>query len=132
MNDKRIRQLVIAILVVLLLLGLLSLVSTVFQLIVPLALLVVGGFAFYKIAIEGRDKPETMDDEIAESAGIDAFDGRLEGADDARAQGEAAAQDRLSAVDQAQGEFFDKSTPAEEILDHIKQRRERLAGDDET
>ena len=44
-NDKRIRQLVIAVLVVILALGLLSLVSTVFQMIVPLALVIGGAFA---------------------------------------------------------------------------------------
>lgn len=132
MNDKRIRQLVIAILVVLLLLGLLSLVSTVFQLIVPLAILVVGGFAFYKIAIEGRDKPAAMHDEIAESAGIGADEVALDSTDDARAQGEAAAQDRLSAVEEARSQFVDASTPAEEILDHIKERRQRLTGDDDS
>ena len=74
MNDKRIRQLVIAILGVILILGLLSLVSTVFQMIVPLAILAVGAIAFYKIVLQGRDKPAAMEDEIAETAGIVAED----------------------------------------------------------
>ena len=131
MNDKRIRQLVIAILGVILLLGLLSLVSTVFQMIVPLAILAVGGIAFYKIVLQGRDKPAAMEDEIAETAGIIAEDVAENTSDDARVNSEAAAQERLSAVEQAQGEYLDSSSPAEEILDQIKERRQRLQGDDD-
>ena len=69
-EDKRFRQLVIAVLLVVLALGLMSLVSTALQLIVPLALILGGGFAFYKIVLEGRDKPEAMTDEIAEASGV--------------------------------------------------------------
>lgn len=129
MNDKRIRQLVIAILGVILLLGLLSLVSTVFQMIVPLAILAVGAFAFYKIVLEGRDKPAAMEDELAQSTGIVAEDSAESASDDARLNSEAAAQERLSAVEQARSEFLETSSPAEEILDQINERRQRLQGD---
>ena len=129
MNDKRIRQLVIAILGVILLLGLLSLVSTVFQMIVPLAILAVGAFAFYKIVLEGRDKPAAMEDELAQSTGIGAEDLDQSASDDARLNSEAAAQERLSAVEQARSEFLESPSPAEEILDQINERRQRLQGD---
>ncbi len=134
LNDKRIRQLVIAVLLVILALGLLSLVSTVFQLIVPLALVIAGSFAFYKIVLQGRDKSETMEDEIAESANTtDAI------VDDAESldliadidEDEAEARQRLSAIEQARNEFIDKATPAEEILEQLKSRQRRLQGDDE-
>lgn len=129
MNDKRIRQLVIAILGVILLLGLLSLVSTVFQMIVPLAILAIGAFAFYKIALEGRDQPAAMEDELAETSGLAAADVTASAGDDARGDSEAAAQERLSAVEQARSDFLDTSSPAQEILDQIKIRRQRLQGD---
>ncbi len=129
MNDKRIRQLVIAILGVILLLGLLSLVSTVFQMIVPLAILAVGAFAFYKIVLEGRDKPAVLEDELAQSTGIVAEDLDQSASDDARLNSEAAAQERLSAVEQARSEFLESPSPAEEILDQINERRQRLQGD---
>ncbi len=129
MNDKRIRQLVIAILGVILVLGLLSLASTVFQMIVPLAILAIGAFAFYKIVWEGRDQPAAMDDEVAESSGIAAEDLAASASDDARSNSEAAAQERLSAVEQARSEFLESSSPAEEILDQINERRQRLQGD---
>ena len=131
MNDKRIRQLVIAILGVILILGLLSLVSTVFQMIVPLAILAVGAIAFYKIVLQGRDKSVAMEDEIAETAGIVADDVGANTSDDARINSEAAAQERLSAVEEARNEYVDSSSPAEEILDQIKERRQRLQGDDD-
>jgi len=132
MNDKRVRQLVIAILGVILVLGLLSLVSTVFQMIVPLGILAIGAFAFYKIVLEGRDKPAAMEDELAESAGFAADeDLAVSASDDARVNSEAAAQERLSAVEQAQSEFLEKSSPAEEILDQINERRQRLQGDED-
>ena len=134
-NDKRIRQLVIAVLVVILALGLLSLVSTVFQMIVPLALVIGGGFLFYKIAIEGRDAPdaaEAMDDELAESSGMAASDLALDAAQaDADDEDDAAALERLSAAERAQSEFLDSATPAEEILDQIRARKQRLHGDDD-
>ncbi len=129
MNDKRIRQLVIAILGVILVLGLLSLVSTVFQMIVPLAILAVGAFAFYKIVFEGRDKPAALEDELAQSTGISLEDLHQSASDDARLNSEAAAQERLSAVEQARSEFLETSSPAEEILDQINERRQRLQGD---
>jgi len=132
MNDKRVRQLVIAILGVILVLGLLSLVSTVFQMIVPLGILAIGAFAFYTIVLEGRDKPAAMEDELAESAGFAADeDLAVSASDDARVNSEAAAQERLSAVEQAQSEFLEKSSPAEEILDQINERRQRLQGDED-
>lgn len=131
MNDKRVRQLALAILAVILVLGLLSLISTVFQMIVPLAILAVGAFAFYKIVLEGRDKPAAMEDEIAESAGSIAEAVDEITSDDARVNSEAAAQERLSALDQARSEFLQSSSPAEEILDQIKERRQRLQGDND-
>lgn len=134
-NDKRIRQLVIAVLVVILALGLLSLVSTVFQMIVPLALAIGGGFFFYKIAIEGRDAPEivdAMDDELAEASGMAAADLALDEVPaDADDEDDSAALERLSAAELAQSEFLDSATPAEEILDQIRARKKRLHGDDD-
>ena len=131
LNDKRIRQLVIAVLVVILALGLLSLVSTVFQMIVPLALVIGGAFAFYKLVLEGRDTPDVMEDEVAESSGLDAGDIVLDTLDDAIDADEAEALERLSAAERAQSEYFDSATPAEEILDQIRARKRRLAGDDD-
>lgn len=135
-NDKRIRQLAVAVLVVILALGLLSLVSTVFQMIVPLALVIGGAFAFYKIVLEGRDAPdalEVMDDELAESSGLAtgdlAMDVTRADADDADETG---ALERLSAAERAQSEFLDSATPAEEILDQIRERKNRLSGDEDT
>ena len=131
LGDKRIRQLVIAVLLVILALGLLSLVSTVFQLIIPLAIVIGGGFAFYKIVLEGRNEPEAMEDEIAE-AGAEVDLGALS-QDEAPSgdEEEADARQRLSAVDQAKSEFLDKTSPAEEILDQIKSRQRRLQEDDD-
>ncbi len=136
MQDKRIRQLVIAVLVVVLALGLLNIVSTAFSLLVPLALVAAGAFAFYKIVLEGRDKPAAMEDEIAETAGA-AANSRAEGmaahGSDRDLDDESdAARKRLSAVQKAQTEFFETSTPAEEILEQIKSRKQRLQGNDET
>ena len=132
MDDKRIRYLVIALLAVALVLGLLSLVSTALQLIVPLAIAGAGAFAFYKIVIEGRDSPEVMADEVAESSGLARAETDGETTRDDREAGdtEAEARHRLSAVERARGEFLDSSTPAAEILDQIKSRKQRLSGDD--
>ena len=134
LNDKRIRQLVIAVLLVILALGLLSLVSTVFQLIVPLAIVIGGAFAFYKIVLEGRDQSAAMQDEIAESAMADDEDIAMatvaESADMDADQ--AQARERLSALDQARSDFLESASPAEEILDQIKSRQRRLQGDDES
>ncbi len=131
-SDKRIRQLVIALLLVILALGLLSLVSTVFQMIVPLAIVIGGAFAFYKIVLEGRGEPEAMEDEIAESASADVIIGDAVNRDQSADldAGEAEARRRLSAVERARSEFLDKASPAEEILDQIKSRQRRLQGDD--
>ncbi len=136
MADKRIRQLVIAVLVVVLVLGLLNIVSTAFSLLVPVALAAVAAFAFYKIVLEGRDSAETMEDEVAETTGLaemaDADDSApVIHEDDTDAETDEARQ-RLSAVKRAQSEFFETTTPAEEILEQIKTRKQRLQGDDET
>lgn len=133
LNDKRIRQLAVAVLVVILALGLLSLVSTVFQMIVPLALVIGGGFVFYKIVLEGRDTPDVMEDELAESSGLDAGGIVLDTLDDASDddEDEAEALERLSAAERARSEYLDSSSPAEEILDQIRARKKRLAGDDD-
>ncbi len=133
LNDKRIRQLAVAVLVVILALGLLSLVSTVFQMIVPLALVIGGAFAFYKIVLEGRDSPDVMEDELAESSGLAAGDPALEVAyaDTDDDEDEAEALERLSAAERARSEYLDSSSPAEEILDQIRARKKRLAGDDD-
>jgi len=134
MDDKRIRYLLIAALVVVVALGVLNIISTAFSLLVPLAVIAVGGFAFYKIALEGRDSGKVMTDEVAETSGIvldDASGGSsdvdsLDDSDD-----ESAARERLSAIARAQNEFFDASTPAEEILDQIQARKQRLTGADD-
>ena len=131
MNDKRIRQLVIAVLLVLLALGLLSLIGTAFQLIVPLAILLIGGFAFYKIVLEGRDQPDAMADEIAESAPEQAERPLSDESGEVMSDADDRAHERLSALQRAQSEFIETSTPAEEILDQIKARRQRLRGDAE-
>ena len=129
MNDKRIRQLVIAVLLVILALGLLSLISSLFQMIVPLAIVAAGVFAFYKVVLEGRDKKEAMTDEIAESAGlkVDA----ATSSEDAKEDIEDVVGRRLSAVQQAEQEYFEKSTPVEEIVDQIKARKQRLQRSDD-
>lgn len=139
MNDKRIRQLVIAVLLVILALGVVSLVSSLFQLIVPLAIVAVLVFGFYKIVLQGRDQPEAMEDEIAETTGQTAADASTDSGAAMARSGTAMAQhgtvlapeDRLSAVEQAQQEFFEKSAPVEEILDQIQARKQRLQGEDD-
>lgn len=133
MSDKRIRQLVIAVLLVILALGAVSLISSLFQLIVPLAIVAAGVFAFYKIVLQGRDGPQAMSDEIAETSGQSA-EGALadSGAAMAERSAETAAEERLSAVEQAQQEFFEKSAPVEEILDQIQARKQRLQGEDDS
>ena len=130
MNDKRIRQMVLLVLGVILILGVLSIVSTLFQMIVPLAILAVGVIAFYKIVLQGRDKPAAMEDEIAESSGAMEEIVRESADGEKASESEMAAQERLSAADQARSEYLDKSTTAEEILDQIKARRQRLQGGD--
>ena len=140
LEDKRIRNLLIAVLLVLLALGFLNIISTAFSLLIPLALVALGGFAFYKIALEGRGSDDVMADEVAESAGINLVD-QAGGADAASAfvgdetadetSDETAARKRLSAVERARSDFFDSSSPAEEILDQIQSRKRRLAGEDD-
>ena len=137
MQDRRIRQLVIAVLIVVLVLGLLNIVSTAFSLLVPLALVAAGAFAFYKIVLEGRDKPATMADEIAETAGLASTTGEAvgnspqESEEEPDVEGDAARQ-RLSAVQRAQADFLETASPAEEILEQIKSRKRRLQGNDKT
>lgn len=131
--DRRVRLLIIAVLAVVLVLGLLNIVSTALSLLVPLALLTVGAFAFYKIVLQGRDQPEAMQDEVAEASGHAGEALHSDGVSDAGAAAIEAeeARQRLSAVERARNDYIDKSSPAEEILDQIKSRRQRLAGDDD-
>ena len=109
MEDKRIRQLVIALLLVVLALGILSLVSTALNLIVPVAIAGIGAFAFYKIVLKGRHSPQVMSDELAESSGatVDEMDVIDEDDDDLSLddEDEEAARQRLSALDRAQSDF---------------------------
>lgn len=132
MEDKRLRALLIAAFVVVLALGLLNIISTAFSLLVPLALVAGGGFAFYKIALEGRDSDDVMEDEVAEGAGVALDEASAQAAAvdhvDAAAIDGAEARQRLSALERAQSEFFDATTPAEDILDQIQSRRRRLTG----
>jgi hypothetical protein len=116
-------------------LGVVSLVSTLLQMIVPLAVLGIGGFAFYKIVLEGRDEPAVIDDELAEAGQVvQGVAVNMDTAgDDAADIPELTQQDaeaRLSAVEQAQQDYVDTSTPAEEILKQIQARKDRLQGDD--
>ena len=132
LDDKRLRYLLIAALLVVLVLGLLNIVSTAFSLLVPLAIVAGGGFAFYKIALEGRDANAVMEDEVAETAAVtldQAIGGAEAEADDAD---ESEARERLSALERARSDFLDAASPAEEILDQIKSRKRRLSGEDET
>ena len=129
-EDKRFRQLVIAVLLVVLALGVMSLVSTALQLIVPLALIAGGAFAFYKIVLEGRDKPEAMSDELAESGGIVDMQGADMADDDQRDADDEEARQRLSAIERARSDFMEAATPAQEVLDHMRKRRNRLEGDE--
>jgi len=135
MEDKRIRYLIIAVKVVVLVLVLLSLVSTAFQVLVPLAVIGAIAFAFYKIVLEGRDSDEVMEDEMAETTAVVLAEASAEAADenpvDADDQDDSGARQRLSAVERARSDFFDTATPAEEILDQIQSRKRRLKGQDE-
>jgi len=131
LGDRRIRQLLVAVLLVILALGLLSLLSTLFQLIVPLAIVAGGGFAFYKIVLEGRDRDVDAD----EGTALDMAEPALVGDDirdeaDSIDQIEADAQQRLSATARAQREYFEQSTPAEEIIAQIQRRQRQLRTDD--
>lgn len=134
LEDKRIRYLVVAVLAVVLILGLLNIISTAFSLLVPLAIVAAGAFAFYKIVLEGRNSSNVMEDEVAEATGVEYDDpiGDQADEDDAQAdkEDEEGARKRLSAVERAQSDYFDSASPAEEILDQIKSRKQRLQGDD--
>lgn len=137
MDDKRIRQLVIAVLVIIGILGVISLVSTLVQMIVPLAIVAAGVFAFYKIVLEGRDKSEAMEDEVAETSGLvvqataEPVVETVETPAEVQEEEQPTPEQRLSKADQARLDYVDKQTPAEEILDQIKARRQRLQGDEE-
>ncbi len=131
LEDKRLRYLLIAALLVVLILGLLNIISTAFSLLVPLAIVAGGGFAFYKIAIEGRDRGEATDDEVAEAASVDLDAVVVDAGAIAQEDADGEARQRLSAVDRARSDFFETASPAEEILDQIKSRKQRLTGDDE-
>ncbi|MCY3867041.1 MAG: hypothetical protein OXG68_16505 [Chloroflexi bacterium] len=131
MEDRRIRILLIAALVVVVVLGALNIISTAFSLLVPLALVAGGGFAFYKIVLEGRDSDDVMEDEVAESAGVVIAEAEPEDQAATDDSEESRARQRLSAVERARSDFFDATTPAEEILDQIQSRKRRLTGNDE-
>lgn len=144
MDDKLLRQIVFVVLGIIVVLGVLALLQMLVQMIIPLAMIGIGGFAFYKFVLEGRDKPEAMADEVAESSGM-VVEGVAETVESTREietaeptetistpeETEKQAQERLSAVEKAQRDYVDNTTPAEEILDQIKQRKQRLQGDNE-
>jgi len=138
MDDKRIRQMIFIVLGIVILLGAITLLQTLLQMIIPLAVLGIGGFAFYKIVLEGRDVPQVMGDEVAETSAM-VVDGTAEVVSSAKTQTKATssedietqAEERLSATEQAKRDYLDSMTPAEEILDHINARKQRLQGDDE-
>ena len=133
MNDKLVRQMVFIALGIIIVLGAISLISTLLQMIVPLAVLGIGGFAFYKIVLEGRDTTEVMTDEVAETSAM-VVEGTAETVSPAQEtpqETEAQAEERLSATEQAQRDYMESTTPAEEILDHINARKQRLQGDND-
>jgi len=148
MDEKLIRQIVFVILGIVVVLGVLSLVSTLVQMIVPLAVLGIGGFAFYKIVLEGRDEPDAMEDEVAETSAMVVQgtadpvtqvqpDTQVTNDDDivvevkTPEETQQEAEERLSAVEKAQRDYVDNITPAEEILEQLKARKQRLQGDDQ-
>jgi len=145
LNDKRVRQLIIVVIGIIGILAAITLVQTLIQMIIPLSVIGIGGFAFYKLVLEGRDAPDSMEDEVAETSAM-VVQGKAEvvepvisvadeitpdGALTAEEVAEKQAQERLSAVEKAQRDYVDNITPAEEILDQIKARKQRLQGDDE-
>jgi len=134
MDDKLIRQMIFIVLGIIIILGAISLLQTLIGMIIPLAVLGIGGFAFYKIVLEGRDAPEVMTDEVAETSSM-----VVEGTAETVApvtetidETETQAKERLSATEQAKRDYMDSVTPAEEILDHIKARKQRLQGDEDS
>lgn len=135
MDEKLVRQIVYVVLGLVVVLGVMSLVSTLLKMIVPLAVLGIGGFAFYKIVLEGRDEPAVIEDELAEAGQVvqgTAVNMNTAGDDNADVSQttQLDAESRLSAVEQAQQDFVDAPTPAEEILKQIQARKDRLQGDD--
>ena len=138
MDDKLIRRMIFIALGIIIILGAISLLQTLIGLIIPLTLLGIGGFAFYKIVLEGRDAPQVMGDEVAES-GTMVVEGTADVVTATRPKTETSspeaietkAEERLSATEQAKRDYLDSMTPAEEILDHINARKQRLQGDDE-
>ncbi|GEM_PF-1169652 len=148
MDEKLMRQIIYVVLGIVVVLGVLSLVSTLLQMIVPLAVLGIGGFAFYKIVLEGRDEPEVMQDEVAETSNMvvqstaetvapEQTETVTETADEIAVdvqtpeETQQQAEERLSAVEKAQRDYIDNVSPAEEILEQLKERKQRLQGDDD-
>ncbi len=119
----------VAVVVILAVLG--FAINLVQQLILPLAVLGIGAFAFYKFVLEGRDKPAAMQDEVAESSSApQVVESTAEPVQTIEEPEQESAKERLSKVEAAQKEFLEKQTPAEEILDQIKARKQRLQGDE--
>lgn len=142
MDDKRVRQLVFIVLGIIGILAAISLVQTLVQMIIPIAIFAIGGFAFYKIVWEGRDTPEAMQDEVAETSGqivestaetvpLTEVEQNIEEIPQETDETEKQAKERLSAVEKAQRDYIETTSPAEEILDQIKARKQRLSGDTE-
>lgn len=139
MDDKLIRRMVFIALGIIIVLGAITLLQTLLGMIIPLAVLGIGGFAFYKIVLEGRDAPQAMADEVAETSAMvvestaEAVGSVAEQPDTVTPEEteETQAEERLSATEQAKRDYMDSATPAEEILDHINARKQRLQGDDE-
>ena len=138
MDEKLVRQIVFVVLGIIAILAVVSLVSTLVQMIIPLAVIAIGGFAFYKIVLEGRDASQAMEDEVAETSAL-VVESTSETVIPAQEttevqtpeETEQQAKERLSAVEQAKRDYVDSVTPAEEILENIKARKQRLQGDDE-
>lgn len=105
-------------------------INLVQQLIIPLALLGIGAFAFYKIVLEGREKPAAMQDEVAESsAAPQVLESTAEPVESIEEPTQESAKERLSAVEKAE-QLIEKQSTAEEILEQIKARKQRLQGDE--
>lgn len=138
MNDKLIRQMIFLVLGIVIILGVFALLQTLLNMIIPLTILGVGGFAFYKFVLEGRDAPESMEDEVAETSAM-VVESTAEAVIPTQntseevtpEETEIQAEERLSATEQAKRDYMDSATPAEEILDHINDRKQRLQGDED-
>jgi hypothetical protein len=138
MDDKLIRRMIFIALGIIIALGAFALLQTLLSMIIPLAVLGIGGFAFYKIVLEGRDAPQAMDDEVAETSAMvvestaEAVIQQPDTTDTTTPEEiETQAEERLSATEQAKRDYMDSATPAEEILDHINTRKQRLQGDED-